>query len=288
MPLDLEHEVRTNEVFRHGLQQRIRRWSELESVALENESRSEESRAALWDLVKYCKLNLAFLTPYFWPRYPKNKPLSFAGFPFAFQMFEVQAGGFMVFRGSRQIAKSTSFCCRQQLLARILPGFKSLYVVPRNQQLKTYQNKMREVEKAMVDFEIRDDSRLRKNLGYKEFANGSTIEMTYVLTHASSIRGKSTDELLFDEAQDFDPELEIEVAQTQAASANPITIYAGTSLTTDTLLEKKWNDFVAPPVASNRKRYLPVTPSLKPFRSAKRGSFAPTIKADFRLNKTGP
>ncbi len=112
--------------------------------------------------------------------------------------------------------------------------------------------------------------------------------MTYVLTHASSIRGKSTDELLFDEAQDFDPELEIEVAQTQAASANPITIYAGTSLTTDTLLEKKWNDFVAPPVASNRKRYLPVTPSLKPFRSAKRGSFAPTIKADFRLNKTGP
>jgi len=242
MHLDLEYEVRTNEVFRNGLQQRIGRWAKLEAIALENRSYSEESQTALWDVIKYCNLNLAFLTPYFWPSYPKNKPLSFVDFPFAFQMFEVRAGGFMVFRGSRQIAKSTSFCCRQQLLARMLPGFKSLYLVPRYEQLETYQNKMLKVEEAMVDFEIQNTSRLRKNLNYKEFANGATIELAYALTDASRIRGKSTDEILHDEAQDLDAELEIEVAQTQAASANPITIYAGTSRTTDTLLEKKWTE----------------------------------------------
>ena len=49
-------------------------------------------------------------------------------------------------------------------------------------------------------------------------------------------------ELLFDEAQDFDPDLEIEVTQIQAASPMPVTIFAGTSLTTDTLLEKKWSE----------------------------------------------
>src|SRR5216684_833934 len=55
-------------------------------------------------------------------------------------------------------------------------------------------------------------------------------------------RPRRTVTLLFDEAQDFDPDLEIEVTQTQSASQFPITIYAGTSLTTDTLLEKKWSE----------------------------------------------
>src|SRR6266404_8549729 len=173
MHLDLEYEVRTNEVFRNGLKQRIGRWAKLEAIAIEHRSYSQESQTALWDVIKYCNLNLAFLTPYFWPNYPKNKPLSFADFPFAFQMFEVQAGGFMVFRGSRQISKSTSFCCRQQLLARMLRGFKSLYLVPRYEQLETYQNKMLKVEEAMVDFESQNTSGLRKNLNYKEFANGA-------------------------------------------------------------------------------------------------------------------
>ena len=242
MHLDLEYQVRTNGQFRHGLQQCIARLAQAERLVGENQTQTPKYQEALWDLIKYCSLNLTFLTPSHWPRFPKDKPLSFADYPYAFQMFELQAGGFTVFRGSRQIAKSTSFSCRQQLLARLIPGFKSLYIVPRNQQLKTYQYKMREVEKAMVDFVPRNDSQLRKNLGYKEFANGSTIEMTYVLTTASNIRGKSADELLFDEAQDFDPDLEIEVAQTQSASTYPITIYAGTSLTTDTMLEKKWSE----------------------------------------------
>jgi phage terminase large subunit GpA-like protein len=83
---------------------------------------------------------------------------------------------------------------------------------------------------------------LRQNLAYKEYANGSVVEMAYVLTSAAGIRGKSTDELLFDEYQNFDPELEVEVSQTQSASEMPITIYAGTSLTTDSALEARWNE----------------------------------------------
>jgi hypothetical protein len=138
MYLDLEFEVRTNGEFRHGLQQRIDRLARLEQLARSEGSNTAEVREALWQLIHYCKLNLVFLTPSFWPRYPKDKPLNFADFPFTFAMFEIQAGGYTVFRGSRQVAKSTSLCCRQLLMARLIPGFKSLYLVPRNQQLKTY------------------------------------------------------------------------------------------------------------------------------------------------------
>ena len=242
MHLDLEFEARTNGEFRSGLEKRAAVLEHYDRLARQNASSVAKYQEALWEIIRFCNLNLAFLTPFFWPRCPKGEPLSFADYPFAFQMFELQAGGFLVVRGSRQIAKSTSFCCRQQLLARLIPGFKSLYIVPRNQQLKTYQNKMREIEHAMVGFVKKNGPDLRKNLGYKEFSNGSTIELAYVLTTASNIRGKSADELLFDEAQDFDPDLEIEVVQTQSASASPVTIYAGTSLDTGTMLEKKWSE----------------------------------------------
>jgi hypothetical protein len=242
MYLDLEFESRTNGEFQSSLQKQLKNLAHFNKLATANQSFVPRYQQALMDFATFCNFNLVFLTPYFWPRYPKDEPLNFADFPFAFQMFEFQMGGFMVFRGSRQIAKSTSFCCRQQLNARFLPGFKSLYLAPRNQQLETYQNKMREIEHAMSGFNKKRDPDLRKNLGYKEFLNGSTIEMVYVLTTASPVRGKSADELLYDETQDFDPDLEIEVAEIQSASPFPVTIYAGTSLDTNTMLEKKWSD----------------------------------------------
>jgi len=42
--------------------------------------------------------------------------------------------------------------------------------------------------------------------------------------------------------QDFDPDLEIEVQMMQSASPTPMTMYTGTSLTTDTFLEAKYLD----------------------------------------------
>jgi len=52
----------------------------------------------------------------------------------------------------------------------------------------------------------------------------------------------STDELLYDEYQNFDPSFEPEIDEIQRASEMPVTIYAGTSLTTDTALEGKYSD----------------------------------------------
>ena len=81
------------------------------------------------------------------PTLPKSStgmrwPLGFADYPFSFNFFDIHVGGYTVIRGSRQIAKSTTFSCRQQMVARMLPGFRSLYITPRRDQLQTYQNKV--------------------------------------------------------------------------------------------------------------------------------------------------
>lgn len=63
-------------------------------------------------------------------------------------MFNYQPGGFNVFRASRQVSKSTALACRQWLMARVFRSFKSLYIVPRADQLATYANRFREIEQA--------------------------------------------------------------------------------------------------------------------------------------------
>lgn len=240
MFLDLEYRTRTDGEFRIELERRRKRLEELDRLSARDSAQVGAFHEALEQYLELCQFNLANLAPYFWPAYPKDRPLFFADYPFAYQMFNLQLGGFSVFRGSRQISKTTSFACRQSMMARMFRGFKSLYIVPRSDQLATYQNRFREIEQASRFH--RRDTQLRQNLGYKEFSNGSIIEMVRVQTTAAGIRGKSTDEILYDEYQNFDPDLELEVAQTQAASEFKITTYAGTSLTTDSALEQNWNE----------------------------------------------
>src|SRR5437016_3817408 len=127
--------------FEAELRKRQARLAELEALSLRHRAYDEPFHKALYDLLELFQFNTSFLAPYFWPNYPKNKPLGFADYPFSFNLFDIHVGGYTVIRGSRQIAKSTSFSCRQQMVARMLPGFRSLYITPRRDQLQTYQNK---------------------------------------------------------------------------------------------------------------------------------------------------
>ena len=190
------------------------------------------------NFIRDCKFNMAPLTPLYFPLYPKDRPLSYANYPFAFQMFNVQVGGFTVIKGSRQISKSTTFCIRQTLLCRLFTGFSSLYICPRRQYLNTYANRLREVERSYIHYE--ESSKFRQNLYFKEYPNRSRMELIYVLSTAANARSKTADEILWDEVQDMDPDLELEIAQVQSSSETPISVFAGTSLTTETMLEAKW------------------------------------------------
>ena len=236
--LDLEYEIRTNGQFRHRLQQLAHTVGNHHERMQRDSSYVSKYNDALYEMILFCNSNLVMLTMQYFPHYPKDTPLSFAEYPYAFQMFNFQVGGSMTFRASRQIGKSSAFTVRQLLHARLYRGFASMYVCPRLQFLETYENRLRELELSSIL--PHDVKNYRNNLRLKEFPNGSRIELVYVLTNAGNARSKSTDELLYDEFQDFDPELELEVNQCQSASHTPVRIYAGTSKTTDTALEQKF------------------------------------------------
>lgn len=347
----------------------------LEPLARSSDRHAREFEDALFRFIRLCKYNLAFLTPYYFPRYPKDEPLNFRDYPFSFSLFNFEIGTSTTVRAGRQIAKcrpksatepvmssdgdpihpaelqpgqhvlaldndnnlataeivaihdtglqpiwrvmfqsgkvlrlsvghplktsrgwvevqklscddfavsvlenndvtwdrvkslalegeeetwdielnrhhnyvlsgiishnTTSLGARQLLNAKFIPRFASMYITPRYEQLYTYAKKLREMEVA--DRFYHKDTTFPKNLFHKQFSNGSKIELTYVNTTDERVRGKSVDELIVDEAQGFDPELDIPVHEVVNASKISITFYSGTSLTTDTFLEHKFS-----------------------------------------------
>lgn len=237
---DIEHTARTDGEFRHTLVTLAIRLTKLYPKARAGGKARTEYQDTLMALIKHCRFNLGYLLPYFWPKYPKNEPLSIANHSFAFNLFSFFIGGFLLIKGSRQISKSTSLAARTIMLSHLIPGYKTMYVTPRSDQLGTYANKLQEMYRAYRFYS--EDSKLRKNLYLKEFPNQASIELANVFTSASAVRGKTADEMDYDEYQDFDPDLELEVDQVQQASQMKVTLYAGTSLTIESALEQRWNE----------------------------------------------
>jgi hypothetical protein len=236
--LDLEHKIRTDGEFRALVLRYSKELQVLHEKQQTNDAVKPQYKEKLRDFLKLCNNNLVLLMSFYFPKYPKNKALTFVDYPFSYQLLDVHFGNSTTIRGSRQISKSTTFCARQLMLTRLFSKFSSMYLCPRSDQLDTYATRLRDMERSLYDY--KPDYKLRSNLHLKEFANGSKIELAYVHTSATNIRGKSCDSMLVDESQDFDPELEIETRMIQSASETPITTFAGTSLTTDTFLEKKY------------------------------------------------
>lgn len=129
---------------------------------------------------------------------------------------------------------STTFAARQLILSHLLPGYKSLYVCPQHDQLKTYARRLAEMEAA-----FRFDNG-KQNLYNKVYDDGSAIDLNYCLTTANAVRGKSVTEVLLDEAQGINPDIVPELLYVQTTAQYPSTIFAGTALSIDTLLEAKW------------------------------------------------
>jgi hypothetical protein len=236
--LDIPWEFQTNPLFRRELEYHGGAIARLEGMAEKGADIANDVGKHLLEILRLCDFNPGLLVPYYFPNYPEKEPLSLFARPFSFAMFNLQIGGFTVIRASRQIGKSTALVARQKLLADMMPNYRALYIVPHQENLDTYANRFREMERVFR-FPTHHPQ-FRQNLTYKEYLNGSIIEMIRILSNANDARGKTTDELMFDEYQHFDDSLLLEVAQTQKASKRPSTLFAGTSLTIDTALEAKW------------------------------------------------
>lgn len=218
----------------------------LESVMSDMRKMDEKAPAAqresaMLSVIKKCGQNMGLLLPWFFPAFagPGN-PLSLVTRPYAFPFFSYLLHGYMVLRGSRQIGKSTSFTARQLMMSKMLPWF-SAYIAPHSEHTKTYALKLDEM-KSVFRYGKRSSGQ-KDNMYLKQFKTPlglSQISVHRVLTSASHMRGKTADELLYDEYQLFDMRLEAELRQMQRVTEKPVTIYSGTSTTVDSPLESRF------------------------------------------------
>lgn len=236
---DLDHKLRTDGLFKDKINKLIRQMQDYEQYKDVSHKFNKLYKESILALLKLCHWNIALLIPYYYPKYAKGKPLSFEHYPFAMEMYDISPFTTTIIRGSRQIGKSTNICARDRLVANLLPGIKVMTITPKTDQIHTLANKLKEIE-SYFRYHQRYTN-FRNNLFFKEYPNNSTIKLTSVLTNASNIRGNTTDFFTLDECQNFDSSLEVEVEEIQSASDFPNSTYSGTSLTTDSMLEGKWN-----------------------------------------------
>lgn len=133
---------------------------------------------------------------------------------------------------------STCLAGRTILNCSILPKWSTLYICPHSEHRSTFANKLREMETGFRGYVRRSD--LRQNLYLKEWPNGSSSELHRAWASAAHLRGKSANEIDYDEYQLFDPSLEEEIKHVQTAFELKTTVYTGTSTTVDSPLEDRY------------------------------------------------
>lgn len=120
----------------------------------------------------------------------------------------------------------------------MLDFYRALYIAPLKDQVKTFADRLQDMQRGSVFRpELATSKGLRNNLYYKESVRGGSLRLQNLLTDASRVRGQSVDDILVDEAQDFDMEHLPELAQVQKASKRPFRMFAGTSKDMETCLE---------------------------------------------------
>jgi hypothetical protein len=241
--MDLYGNITNNTTFRKKLEGVFSELRKLDPLVRKGVHGTQQKRdKLLLEILQMCDWNMGILFPIFFPRMIEGGPLNMMRRPFSFMMTELQVEGFTAVRGSRQIAKSTSFVGRQMIKAILYPRVQSLYICPHPHHKKTYADRFRamEAECAFHKAAFPKGTALRNNLFYKEYSSGSTINIVNCLTDTSQARSKSADELLYDEYQLFDISLEGDIDQCLSVSKIPMRVYAGTSTTVDSPLEHRY------------------------------------------------
>lgn len=238
---DLARRLREDEEFKVNLQAGFDSMADVEPDRYKKPRQyADAQNRVMLDVWEKCGCNMSLLMPFFYPRYPKNRPMDMMERPFNMILLYTLVYHLTVLRGSRQIGKSVSMGTGQRLEANLIDNLRSMYIAPHADPLKTYARKFRELEKAFRCPKI--PSKYKQNDYYKEYPNGSTIDLRKVQTTATTVRGVTADVLRGDEMQIFDPSLEVEMLEILNDSEIKSVMYAGTSTTLDTLLEVRYQE----------------------------------------------
>lgn len=169
-----------------------------------------------------------------------DRPVRFDGRPYLSAIHNVLNRN-VILRTSRQVEKSTYLTHRvvHHLVSR--PGSAVIYVVPREQQARSFAN-------TRVHPAIQKSPLVRSFLGVAEkgsrpvkdigFPNGSWLHIRSAYHSADSVRGLSASMLVVDEFQDVAAGILPILQETLSHASTPITLLAGTPKLTNNHLER--------------------------------------------------
>ena len=105
MYLDLYKTISSEGEFRHKISKLATEIHHLEKQVKSDPVHNTAIAERMADIYRLCQYNPTLLVPYFFPKYPYDKPLSMLSRPFSVAMLDFQFGGYTVIRASRQIGK---------------------------------------------------------------------------------------------------------------------------------------------------------------------------------------
>ncbi len=136
---------------------------------------------------------------------------------------------------------STTMAVRVRIVSELISDYSSLYVAPHTEPLRTFSRKFEEINNQFR-FPVRDTHKFKQNMYFRRYPNHSKVDLIRVGASATPARGKTADEIDWDEVQLMNPRLEAEVMEVLNDSDIKTMTYAGTSTTTDTLLELRYQE----------------------------------------------
>lgn len=235
---NLGFHLQSSPAFRGQVESRLSRLSD----AASHPDTQHLVRPALFEVLRICNYNSATLVPFYFPRSAARDGAAMGVMdrPYAIPFLDMRKGQELTMMTGRQVGKSTSLIVRNRIMADIVSDYSTLYVAPHPMHLSTFVNRFKKMKTFMRYTVV--DRKFRQNQKLLEEPNGSFTEMVHALDDATSLRGKSADEVQIDEYQSFNPEHEYEIKQVLRASDCKNRLRTGTALGLDNPLTLRFDE----------------------------------------------
>lgn len=179
-----------------------------------------------------------------------GKPFSLEGREPFQVMFDNEMVREKIVLSGRQCGKSMSLSRSDIYDLLSIPNFQILYVAPLQEQTRRYSDlyinetiqscplaqKLQQHSMAGV----LSDTKIIKGTFHQSFANGSGIQLGYAQTSANRLRGIMSDRISVDECQGINGDVIPIIQESLTSSEYGVTSYTGTAMTTENLIEAKW------------------------------------------------
>jgi hypothetical protein len=171
-----------------------------------------------------------------------GKPFSLAEWPMHREFYDGRYRR-LLFKTSRQVAKSTTLANFGILECSVFPHFSTVFVSPTKEQTQRFS--ATRVGKTLSYSPIINKTFLRTDLTsrvfHKQFSNGSEMLFTYGQDDPDRLRGPSADRIMYDEIQDmlYDPVVLVG-NETLSESDYAFETYAGTPKSMENTIQYLW------------------------------------------------